>query len=250
MTAADLLRPGTWLTPQGGPLHAQLRRHIAAMIDQGHLPPDTPLPPEREIAAITELSRVTVRRALSDLAEAGAVVQRQGAGSWVSPARPRVEQQLSHLTSFTEDMARRGLLTETRWLERGLFLPTVDEATRLQLTTDQVARLSRLRLAGGRPIAIERASLPVTILPNPLIVTTSLYAVLDAGGLRPVRAVQKISAINLGAAEADLLQLPPQAAGLQIERLSTLADGRAVELTRSVYRGDTYDFVAELRMNP
>lgn len=248
MTPADHLRPGPWLTPQGGPLYAQLRRHVGGLIDRGHLPPDTPLPPEREIAAITGLSRVTVRKALAGLADSGAVVQRQGAGSWVAPARPRVEQQLSHLTSFTEDMARRGLRTETRWLERGLFLPTADEAARLALT-GQVARLARLRLADGLPMAIERASLPPAILPNPLAVETSLYAVLGAQGLRPVRAVQKISAINLGADEAGHLGLPLHAAGLQIERLSYLPDGRAVELTRSVYRGDTYDFVAELRMD-
>jgi GntR family transcriptional regulator len=250
MSVADYLRPEGWLSATGGPLYVQLRKRIAAGIEGGLLPPDTALPPEREIAALTELSRVTVRKALAELAETGAVVQRQGAGSWVAPKRGRVEQQLSVLTSFTEDMARRGLATETRWLERGLFLPNADERTRLGLAEgDQVARLSRLRLAGGRPMALERASLPTPVLPNPLEVSASLYAVLGARGLRPVRAVQKISAINLGPEDADLLGVPVQSAGLRIERLSSLADGTPVELTRSLYRGDTYDFVAELRMD-
>lgn len=250
MSVAGYLRPEGWLTAAGGPLYVQLRKRIAAGIEGGLLPPDTALPPEREIAALTELSRVTVRKALADLAEAGLVVQRQGAGSWVAPKRGRVEQQLSHLTSFTEDMARRGLETETRWLERGLFLANADERARLRLdAADQVARLSRLRLAGGQPMALERASLPLGVLPNPLAVTASLYAVLGERGLRPVRAVQKISAINLGAEDAELLGVPVLSAGLRIERLSTLADGSPVELTRSLYRGDTYDFVAELRMD-
>lgn len=250
MTVADFLRPEGWLSATGGPLYVQLRKRIAAGIDGGLLAPDTALPPEREIAALTELSRVTVRKALAELAESGAVVQRQGAGSFVAPRRARVEQQLTKLTSFTEDMARRGLETETRWLERGLFLPSADERARLGLAdTDQVARLSRLRLAGGRPMALERASLPTTILPNPLAVEASLYAVLDERGLRPALATQKISAINLGAEDADLLGVPLHAAGLRIERLSRLSDGTPVELTRSVYRGDTYDFVADLRMD-
>ncbi len=250
MTVADYLRPDGWLTPGGGPRYVQLRRRIAAGIETGLLPPDTALPPEREIAALTDLSRVTVRKALADLAEAGAVVQRQGAGSFVAPRRARVEQQLSHLTSFTEDMARRGLATETRWLERGLVLATPDDCARLGLPPGaEVARLSRLRLAGGRPMAIERAALPTAILPNPLEVTSSLYAVLGLRGLRPVRAVQKIAALNLSAEDAAMLGVPPQAAGLRIERLSRLADGTPVELTRSLYRGDTYDFVAELRMD-
>lgn len=97
-------------------------------------------------------------------------------------------------------------------------------------------------------MALERAALPLDILPNPLAVTTSLYDVLETLGNRPVRAVQKISAINLDPAEAELLGVPEGAAGLSIARTSFLANGRAAELTRSLYRGDAYDFVAELRL--
>ena len=76
----------------------------------------------------------------------------------------------------------------------------------------------------------------------------SLYAVLAGRGLRPVRAVQRISAANLGARDAELLDVPVGAAGLRIERLSYLASGRVVEFTRSLYRGDAYDFAAELQI--
>ncbi len=248
MSIADYLRPERWLNPAAGPLYVQLRKRIEAAIDTGLLPAESALPPEREIASVTELSRVTVRKAMSDLAEQGIVVQRQGSGSFVAPRKARVEQLLSQLTSFTEDMAGRGLQSESHWLERGLFLPTADEVAILGLAPgDQVARLARLRMADGRPMAIERASLSPEVLPNPLAVTRSLYQVLGAAGLRPVRAVQKISAINLGPADADLLGLPVQAAGLRIERISYLATGRVAECTRSIYRGDAYDFVAELR---
>ena len=98
-------------------------------------------------------------------------------------------------------------------------------------------------------MALERAALPLDVLPNPLDVTTSLYAVLEARGLRPVRAVQKISAINLPAKDADLLSVAEGTAGLSIERSSYLASGRMIEFTRSLYRGDAYDFVAELRLS-
>jgi GntR family transcriptional regulator len=251
MTIAEYLRPERWLNPAAGPLYVQLRKRIEAAIASGLLPPESALPPEREIATVTELSRVTVRKAMSDLAEQGIVVQRQGSGSFVAPRKARVEQSLSQLTSFTEDMARRGLRAESHWLERGLFLPNADEVAILGLAPgDQVARLARLRMADARPMAIERASLSMAVLPNPLAVTHSLYDVLGRAGLRPVRAVQKISAINLDAADADLLDLPVQAAGLRIERVSYLADGRVAEFTRSVYRGDAYDFVAELHPIP
>lgn len=250
MKVVDFLNPDHWRTEASGPRYVQLRKRIEEGIETGLLTPDTPLPPEREIAAVTRLSRVTVRKAMQELVDKGAVVQRQGSGSFITDSVPRVEQSLSHLTSFSEDMARRGFQTRSVWLERGLFLPSPEEVVALALSSgDSVARVSRLREADGRPMAIERASLPIDILPNPTNVTKSLYDVLDQCGNRPVRALQKISAVNLGETDADLLSVALHAAGLRIERTSYLPDGRVVEFTRSMYRGDAYDFVAELRLS-
>ncbi len=250
MDAAEFLRPDGWLgRPGGGPRYVQLRRRLEEGIASGILPPDSSLPPEREIAEITDLSRVTVRKAIQELVRDGLIEQRQGSGSFVREPVARVEQSLSHLTSFTEDMRNRGLETTSQWLERGVFLPSPDETRALGLSAgDQVARIYRLREAGGRPMALERAALPLDILPNPIEVTGSLYEVLERHGVRPVRAVQKISAVNLEAREAELLGVPEGAAGLRIERTSFLVTGRVAELTRSLYRGDAYDFVAELRL--
>lgn len=251
MTVAAYLHPDPWLNPNAGPLYVQLRRRIEAGIDSGLLTPNTPLPPEREIAALTQMSRVTVRKAISALALAGAIVQKQGSGSYIAPRHGRVQQSLSRLTSFTEDMARRGLQSESQWLERGLFLPTPEEVMALGLAAqDRVARLERVRHANGQPMAIERASLSTTILPDPASVELSLYASLSARGFRPVRAVQRISAANLGRRDAELLDVPTGAAGLRIERISYLKSGAVVEFTRSMYRGDTYDFAAELQIEP
>ena len=249
MSAVEFLRPEAWLGESGGPRYVQWRRRLEAGIANGTLPPNSSLPPEREIAEITELSRVTVRKAIQELVREGLIEQRQGSGSFIREPMDRMEQSLSHLTSFSEDMAQRGLDTTSRWLERGVFLATPAERTALDLPDGaEVARIYRLREAGGRPMALERAALPLDILPNPLEVTTSLYEVLGQRDLRPVRALQKISAINLEAAEAQLLNVPEGAAGLSIERTSYLASGRVAELTRSLYRGDAYDFVAELRL--
>jgi len=245
----DFLNPDIWLSAAAGPRYIQLHRRLRKAIDSGLLEPDTPLPSEREIATLTDLSRVTVRKAIAALVQQGKVVQRQGSGSFIAPSPARVEQSLSHLTSFSEDMARRGLVSHSHWLERGFFPPSAQERAALSLAPDaSVARLARLRLADGRPMAIERAALPVDILPVPTEVEHSLYEVLQASGNRPVRAVQKISAINLAQGDADLLGVAPRMAGLQIERLSYLPGGRVAEFTRSIYRGDAYDFVAELRL--
>jgi GntR family transcriptional regulator len=250
MDIAEFLRPNTWFSRTAGPRYVQLRRHLEKGIEDGILAPNSSLPPEREIAEMTDLSRVTVRKAIQELVREGTIEQRQGSGSFVREPLTRVEQSLSHLTSFSEDMKSRGLATASKWLERGIFVPTADEVETLGLAQQgaQVARIYRLREADGRPMALERAALPLEILPNPTAVTDSLYALLEDAGLRPSRAVQKISAINLETEEAALLGVAEGTAGLRIQRISYLHDGRVVELTRSIYRGDAYDFVAELRL--
>ncbi len=232
-----------------GPLYRRLRRRIEAAIEGGELQPGDSLPPEREIALRTGLSRVTVRNAVQALVQSGHLVQRRGSGTFVAPRIERLEQALSLLTSFSEDMARRGKSVRSDWLSRTLRAPAPAEMMALGLTaSDRVASLERVRVSDGIPLAIERATLPATVLPDPMVVETSLYAALSARGVRPVRAVQRISATNLSEADAALLDVPPGVAGLRIERISYLPSGRTVEFTRSLYRGDAYDFAAELRI--
>lgn len=249
MIVTEFLSPASWLSPSAGPRYVQLRQRLEEAINTQVLPPNASLPPERDLAEITGLSRVTVRKAIQELVQKGIVEQRQGSGTFVREPAARLEQSLTQLSSFTEDMKQRGMGTTSKWLERGIFLATPQEVEILGLNSgDQVARIYRLREAGGQPMALEQATLPLDILPNPIEVTSSLYEVLEKTGRRPVRAIQKITAINLQAREAELLDLPEGAAGLSIQRRSFHADGRVVELTRSLYRGDTYDFVAELRL--
>lgn len=231
-----------------GPLYLQLQRLISEAISSGRLQPGDSLPPERELASQTGLSRVTVRKGVQALVGAGQLVQRRGSGTFVTEKVERLEQALSLLTSFTEDMARRGRSVESRWLARGIYAPSPEEIMALGLgANDQVSRLERVRCSDGTPLAIERASLPLAMLADPAQVTRSLYETLAARDLRPVRAVQRLSATNLGPVDAGLLQVAPGQAGLRIERLSYLATGQVVEFTRSLYRGDAYDFIAELK---
>ena len=234
-----------------GPLYLQLQRRIAEAIGSGRLAPGDSLPPERDMAAMTGLSRVTIRKAVQALVASGQLLQRRGSGTFVAPKVERLEQALSLLTSFTEDMKRRGRSVESVWLSRALHAPAPEEVMALGLGAgDRVARLDRVRRSDGVPLAIERAALSSLILPDPESVDGSLYAVLETRGFRPTRAVQRISAANLGARDAELLGVAEGVAGLKIERVSYLPSGRVVEFTRSLYRGDAYDFAVELKLAP
>lgn len=247
----DLFSPDGFSDGGSGPLYLQLQRRIADAIAGDRLTPGDSLPAERDMAMMTGLSRVTIRKAVQALVVSGQLVQRRGSGTFVAPRVERIEQALSLLTSFTEDMARRGKSVESVWLSRALHSPAPEEVMALGLGANTlVARLERVRRSDGLPLAIERASLSASDLPNPECVTTSLYAVLEQRGLRPIRAVQRISAANLGPRDAELLGVAPGVAGLRIERVSYLPSGRVIEFTRSLYRGDAYDFAVELKLAP
>ena len=71
-------------------------------------------------------------------------------------------------------------------------------------------------------------------------------AALHAQGFRPTRALQRLRAVLIDDERAKLLGVEPGAAALYIERRGFLDDGRVIEATESWYRGDAYDFVAEL----
>jgi GntR family transcriptional regulator len=107
-----------------------------------------------------------------------------------------------------------------------------------------LARLHHVRYAEDEPLAIERTVVPASVLADPHEVHDSLYEALEKYNCRPVRALQRLRAVLLGARQARLLHV---SAGLHIERRGFLEDGRVVEFTTSWYRGDIYDFVAELQ---
>lgn len=241
--------PARWFEPGKGPRYVQLYRMMSEAIRSGRLAEGDQLPPERQLAEQADVSRVTVRKAVGMLVEEGLLIQRHGAGSFVRGVAPRLQQSLSSLISFTENLRLRGQRASSVVLERGLFTPNNEEILILGLSpASRIARIKRLRSADEVPMAIEASSLPEDILPHPDRVATSLYDVLRAAGRAPTRAIQRVTAANLTSGDADLLHMKPGDAVLLIERTAYLAHGRPIEFTRGVYRSDNYDFVSELRL--
>ncbi|GAA5067073.1 GntR family transcriptional regulator [Lysobacter panacisoli] len=227
------------------PAYQHLRRTLQHAVENGELTPGQALPSERELTKLLDLSRVTVRKAISGLVADGLLVQRQGSGTFVAE---RIVKSFSKLTSFTDDLRARGLDPKSRFIERGIGEVTPDEAMALNLSPGaQVVRYYRLRIAEGTALALERTVVPQSVLADPSLVENSLYETFQKLGLRPTRALQRLRAIAFDAEQARLMNLPEGSPGLFIERRTFLDDGRVVEYTRSFYRGDAYDFVAELQ---
>ena len=155
---------------------AALKREIAA----GRFAQADVLPGERELSEMLDVSRTTLRRAIAALVDEGVLVHRHGAGTFVRRSPPHVEQPLSRLTSFTEDMRLRGLTASSKAIERGTFLPTPEESMMLDIALSEPSSVSPgCRLADGVPMAIERAAVPLRFLGGAGPEGDSLYAALE-----------------------------------------------------------------------
>jgi len=171
-------------------------------------------------------------------------VRKHGSGTYVAG---RVEKSFSTLTSFTEDMRARGRAVRSEWLMREGGQVSPEEALSLSLSPGTpVYRFHRIRFADDTAMALEYSTVPANCLASETEVTDSLYDALRRRKLHPVRALQRLRAVLLDENQAELLGVVAGSPALLIERIGFAANGGAVESTRSFYRGDAYDFVAEL----
>jgi len=226
------------------PLYMQIAKNIRTYISQAKLAAGEALPPERDLCHMTGTSRVTIRKALDKLVEDKIVMRKQGAGTFVLP---QLEHLGSSLSGFTGNALKQGHNPQAIWIMKAYGKPTMEEAEILEIPqTDNVVRLGRVRLSDGQPLAIEHAVVPARLLPEINAISDSLYRALDTKGNRPVKGTQKVRASLANPTEAGLLSIEENSEILRIERRSYLQDGTPVELTRSAYRGDRYDFVMNL----
>lgn len=228
------------------PLYLQFAHNLREHIEEAGIGPGHALPSERDLSEITGMSRVTVRKGIERLIEEGLLFRKQGSGTYVAP---RIVAAGSTLSGFSDDARRRGEKPGTIWIMRSYAKPTEEEAATLGISANaEVARLGRVRLSGGEPLAIEHAVVPRELLPPIEELGDSLYEALDKLGNRPVSGKQRIRASLATPTEAGILSIRQNAEVLRIERLTYLSDGRPVELTRSAYRGDRYDFELDLKI--
>jgi len=235
------------------PLYHQVKTLILREIEAGRWRPEDQLPTEDELGDRFKVSKITVRQALRDLAELGYIRREQGRGTFVQ--RPPVILGPRELTSFTGEMRGHGMQATSEVLEQGIVPASSDVAAHLGIENDEdVFRLKRLRLADGEPMGVQTAFIPATLVPGIAtinFVNESLYDVLGARyNLYPSSAHETHIAFAVSADDARLLHLLPGSAVMAAERVSKLADGRALEYVQSVMRGDRYKIVLDLVKPP
>jgi GntR family transcriptional regulator len=231
------------------PLYYQIMNQLREKIAGGEYTVDSALPPERELVETYQVSRMTIRQAISELVNEGILVRRKGIGTFVAPLK--IEQALSSLTSFTEDMAQRGMKAGSRVVSFKEM--TADSTTRKTLglsAEEKVFECVRLRLADEEPMALETTALLASICPGLQredLENQSLYKVLaERWGIELDYATQSLEPILASPHEAALLHVAPGSPLLLMHRVTYNENGRAFEHVKSLYRGDRYKFVTEL----
>lgn len=231
------------------PLYHQLKTALLQDIEAGRWRAGERLPTEDALIARFQVSKITVRQALRDLAQLGYIRREQGRGTFVQG--PPLEEGPRELTSFTGEMRGHGFAATSRVLEQGVVPIPADIAFRLDAVAGEPAfRLQRLRLADGEPMGLQTAYIPMRLVPDIDSLSfddASLYEVFASRySLYPATARETHQAIPVPEDAALLLRVAAGSPALSAERLTSLADGRPLEYVHSIMRGDRYKVVLDL----
>jgi GntR family transcriptional regulator len=206
------------------------------------------IPSERQLVTDLGVSRLTVRAALDELVREGYLVRRRGSGTFV--AAPKV-QKGTDVTSFSDDMRRRGLVPASRTLD----LRSVPAGARLGRIlhvspSEPVLSVKRLRFADGEPMAIELLHVRASLVPGLTaedLERSSFYDLLaDRYEVSIVGGTQTVEPTVTNDEESTALGVPLHSPALLFERVTRTATGEVIEFTSSTYRGDRYRLVTEL----
>ncbi|MCP8617332.1 GntR family transcriptional regulator [Salirhabdus salicampi] len=230
------------------PIYFQIEENIKRLIHEQSLQPGDSIPSEREFSDMFNVSRMTVRQAIQNLVSEGLLYREKGKGTFI--AHQKIQQPLEGLTSFTEDMKKRGMTPGNRLLHfrKVQVKQSIAEKLKLELN-EQVYEIERIRLADETPMAFETLYLPVSLLQDlpKEILHHSLYQYIEKLGLTIGNAQQIIEASTATEREANILGIEEEAPVLKIERQTFLKNGQPLEVVRSIYRSDRYQFVTNMK---
>jgi GntR family transcriptional regulator len=229
---------------------AETRDRVLDLIEQ--LTVGDAIPSERSLSADLGVSRLTVRAALDELVRAGYLSRRRGSGTFVS--EPKIAQELT-MTSFTEDMRRRGMQPESRTLELTVMPAGARLGRFLHVSpSEPIIVAKRLRLADHETMAIETLHVREALVPGLTaeeLEQKSFYELLrDRYGIVIAGGTQTIEPTVTNEEESEALGVPLHSPAFLFERFTHSENGEAVEFVHSVYRGDRYRLVTDLSVQP
>lgn len=224
------------------PLHVTIAERLTEAIASGELPPGLRLPPERELAATLGVSRMTVRQALGELEREGRLRRVVGRAGGTFVAEPGAPAPPGGTISLSAELLRRGGASSVEPVSALVEPAGRRVAGALELKRNEpVVVITRLRLAAGKPLAVERSSLPAGLFPDieDMDLAGSLVELMVHGfGILPVRSVERLELTEARPSDARALGVRRGSPLLFVERVRYTADGTPVEFGRDRFRPD------------
>jgi len=234
----------------GVPKYIQISNWLMEMILKDRYGVQEKLPSESKLSHLFRVNRNTVRQAISDLVAKGIVQKKNGVGSFViARSFQPVKYTLQHISSFTDDMVRMGIVPQTKLINKSVIEAPPDVAEKLMLGKGKMVILTeRLRLGNRIPLVIERSYLPYKEYKDILKMrlTGSLYHLLTIKfHVKLHRSHQTLRAITLPGKDAKLLGIAPRSPGIFLESVIYDSKNIPVEVLHAFHRGDKYLFEVE-----
>lgn len=222
------------------PLYQQLEEIILMQIKSGVLRQGELLPSEAEFCKHYNISRSTIRQALSMLEKSGYIFRRRGMGTFV--AEPKICRNICNLYSFTRQMEELGYSSHSLVTEFSKTYATQELVNIMDIKEGQgVFDFTRIRIADEIPLLIERSIVPEYICPDltkSILETGSLYEILqNKYNVDIFEATETYEPVIVGKKEAGLLKCPEKSPAFRIQRLSYTKEGDIFEYTVSTMGG-------------
>jgi GntR family transcriptional regulator len=223
------------------PAYYQLAKIFEGKICRGELPPGSALPPEHSIAARYDISRMTVRQAIAELASAGLVYTRKGRGTFV--AKPAIDNMAFELGDFYTEIRKRGLSPAVRLLQANIVKAVPELAAKLAVSPGTRCLFYRFILsAEGEHLAYETKFVVYT-RQKPFLEAElkdpSLSSLVAAHSDKmPVTSKRVLQAALVTPEEAAVLGVPAATPVFLVEQTLYDLDRKPVGWGKSVYRGD------------
>ncbi|HEY5981868.1 MAG TPA: GntR family transcriptional regulator [Anaerolineales bacterium] len=223
------------------PLYTRIQEYIADLILSGKLAPDSKIQSERDFSEDLGVSRMTVRRAMTELVNEGLLERRHGSGTYV--ARPKVTYEAGELANYVEAMQKRNIATASQLLEFDQVAASKRLAEFLKLQIgDAMYRVALLRLANRVPVVLERVFVPCARCPGleewNLEKTTVHDLLTDVYGITPGRISQTVEAAVAADTVAQQLRVEEGFPLLMLSRITFDGSQEPVVFSQDFLRGD------------
>lgn len=230
------------------PKYYQVKKSIVDKINNEDFAVSELIPSERELMAMFDVSRITVRKAVEELEQEGYLYKVWGKGTYVKGDQN--SQDLFSIASCTQDVIRLGMTPSRKVLINEVMPADKSRQRRLNLADgDNVFCLSRIYYADGDPINYTTAYLPCKLFPGIEAYDfskESLYETLEQEyGVQITRAIRTVEAIIAHDEIAEYLEVED---GVPLLLFQCTTQGmvagkeQPIETFKCFYRSDRFKF--------